>query len=312
MTAPPPADGISAAARAALEEWLARLSAVEAVRPATLSAYRGDVSLWLGFLARHRGGGEGLAALARLPRTELRAFLAAERARGIGARSLARRLSAIRSFTRWIADREGVDASGLLSTRAPRFRPGLPRPLAEDAAAAVLGTVAEGLSEPWIAARDVAVVTLLYAAGLRVSEALALRGRDAPLPETLRVRGKGGRERIVPVLPAARDAVARYCALCPFALGAEEPLFRGARGGGLDARLVRAAMARVRAMLGLPASATPHALRHSFATHLLGRGGDLRAIQELLGHASLSTTQIYTAVDARHLMDVYRKAHPRA
>ena len=312
MTVPPLPEGVSAAARAALAEWLARLSAIEGMRPATVMAYRGDVALWLGCLAGHRDGGEGLATLAGLPQTELRAFMARERGRGVGARSLARRLSAIRSFTRWIADRDGTDASALLSARAPRFRRSLPRPLAEDAAAAVLESVAEGETEPWIAARDVAVVTLLYAAGLRVSEALALRGRDAPLPEMLRVRGKGDRERIVPVLPAAREAVARYAALCPHALGADEPLFRGARGGGLDARLVRAAMARVRAMLGLPASATPHALRHSFATHLLGRGGDLRTIQELLGHASLSTTQIYTAVDARHLMDVYRNAHPRA
>ncbi|MGA1276742.1 MAG: tyrosine-type recombinase/integrase, partial [Gemmobacter sp.] len=193
-----------------------------------------------------------------------------------------------------------------------RHRRRLPRPLAEEAARDVLAAAGAGPAEPWIAARDAAVVTLLYAAGLRVSEALGLRGRDHPLPEVLRIRGKGGRERPVPVLPAARAAVAAYARLCPHPILPEGPLFLGARGRALNGRAVRGAMAGLRARLGLPATATPHALRHSFATHLLAAGGDLRTIQELLGHASLSTTQVYTAVDAARLIEVYRAAHPRA
>jgi integrase/recombinase XerC len=205
-----------------------------------------------------------------------------------------------------------VDATATLQTRAPRFRRKLPRPLAEDAARDVLADIGADAREPWIAARDTAVVTLLYGLGLRISEALGLVGAAHPLPEVLRITGKGGKERLVPALPAARAAVARYVALAPFEITPEAPLFRGARGGPLNPRLVQAAMERVRHRLGLPATATPHALRHSFATHLLVAGGDLRAIQELLGHASLSTTQGYTAVDTARLMDVYARAHPRA
>jgi integrase/recombinase XerC len=302
----------SPAARAALAEWLAHLRALNGAADNTIKAYATDVSGYLAFLAQHRGGTEGVAGLVALPQTDLRAWMAHERGRGVGARSMARALSAVKSFTAWLADRDGADATAALSTRAPKFRRKLPRPLAEDAAMDVLATVGDTASEEWVAARDTAVVTLLYGCGLRISEALGLKGASHPLPDVLRITGKGGKERLVPVLPAAKDAVARYARLCPYDLPATGPLFVGVRGGALNPRLISGAMERVRAQLGLPATATPHALRHSFATHLLTAGGDLRAIQELLGHASLSTTQAYTAVDTARLMDVYAKAHPRA
>ena len=304
--------GISPAARAALAEWLAQIRALDGASPATVTAYAGDVGRWLAFLAEHHGEGLAPAALVVLPKSDLRAFLAHEQGRGVAARSLARRLSAIKSFTRWLCDRTQGDATALLATRAPRHRRRLPRPLSADAARAVLADVGTGAAEDWIAARDEAVVTLLYGCGLRISEALSLTGRDHPLPEMLRISGKGGKMRLVPVLPAARAAVQRYVALVPYPVAPDAPLFRGARGGALSPRLVQMAMERVRARLGLPPGATPHALRHSFATHLLAAGGDLRAIQELLGHASLSTTQGYTAVDTTRLMEVYANAHPRA
>jgi integrase/recombinase XerC len=299
-------------ARDALEAWLAHLRGVDGVAANTLAAYGRDVTRWLDFLARHRGGAEGVAALAGVAQSDLRAFMAHERGRGLSARSLARALSSVRGFTGWLAERQGVDATAALSARGPKYRRKLPRPLSEDGAQAMLDTVGADAADPWIAARDAAVVTLLYGSGLRISEALALRGRDAPLADVLRVAGKGGKLRLVPVLPAARAAVDHYLRLCPFPPEPDGALFRGARGGALNPRLIARAMERARARLGLPATATPHALRHSFATHLLVAGGDLRAIQELLGHASLSTTQAYTAVDTARLMDVYERAHPRA
>ncbi|TCO71184.1 tyrosine recombinase XerC [Rhodovulum euryhalinum] len=298
--------------RAALADWLAEERALNAAAANTLSAYAADVTGFLAFLATYDGAPAGPARLAGLELRDMRAWMAHERGRGLGARSLARALSAVKGFFRWYGRREGFEPTAVLSVRAPKFRRKLPRPLAEDAARAVLDMVGESAREPWIAARDTAVVTLLYGCGLRISEALGLTGRDAPLPATLVIRGKGGKERVVPVLPAARDAVDAYLAVCPFDLAPDGPLFRGARGGALNPRLVARSMERVRALLGLPATATPHALRHSFATHLLEAGGDLRAIQELLGHASLSTTQAYTAVDTARLMAVYEAAHPKA
>lgn len=303
---------ISPAARDALEAWLTHLKALDGKAAHTLTAYARDVSGWLAFLAQHRGGTEGLAALASLPASDLRAWMAAERARGVSARSLARSLSAVKTFTAWLADRQGADATTILSTRGPKFRRKLPRPLSVDAAAAMIDRVGDQARDDWVAARDVAVVTLLYGCGLRISEALGLTGANHPLPDVLRITGKGGKTRLVPVLPAARAAVARYAELCPFDLTPDAALFRGARGGPLNPRLIALVMEKARMQLGLPATATPHALRHSFATHLLAAGGDLRSIQELLGHASLSTTQAYTAVDAARLMEVYEKAHPRA
>ncbi len=299
------------AARDALSRWLTHLRAIDGRAETTVKAYGADVAGWLGFLTTHRGGTEGLASLVDVSVTDLRAWMARERGRGLGARSLARSLSAVKGFTAWLAEREGLDATTALSARTPKFRRKLPRPLSEEAAAEVLDTISDDASAPWIAARDVAVATLLYGCGLRISEALGLPASTNPLPPVLRIAGKGGKERLVPVLPAAREAVAGYVRLCPHDLGAG-PLFRGARGGALNPRLIAAAMERTRGLLGLPATATPHALRHSFATHLLSAGGDLRAIQDLLGHASLSTTQTYTAVDTARLMEVYAKTHPRA
>ncbi|MCX7643689.1 MAG: tyrosine recombinase XerC [Rhodobacteraceae bacterium] len=296
----------------ALERWLSQLRALDGRAEATLRAYRADVLGFLEFLAQHSGGEGGLAALGRLGVSDMRAWMAHERGRGLSARSLARALSAVKAFLRWLSDREGFDATAPLSARSPKYTRKLPRPLSEEAAREVLGTVGLQAREPWAGLRDAAVVTLLYGCGLRISEALSLTGADHPLGEVLRVRGKGGKERIVPVIPAARAAVAAYVAACPHPIRRAGPLFLGIRGRPLGQRQVARAMEQTRLQLGLPASATPHALRHSFATHLLDAGGDLRAIQELLGHASLSTTEAYTAVDAARLLEVYERAHPKA
>lgn len=303
---------LSPACGAAMAAWLGHLRAVDGRADKTLAAYATDLTGFLTFQTDHSGGDGGIPALLRLGPSEMRAWMAHERARGLSARSLARALSAVRGFLRWLADREGADPTALLAMRAPKYRRKLPRPLAEDAARAVLHEVGAEAAEPWIAARDTAIATLLYGCGLRVSEALSLTGRQSALPETLRITGKGGKERLVPAIPAARAAVAAYARLCPFDLAPAGPLFRGARGGPLNPRLVSRAMEGARLRLGLPATATPHALRHSFATHLLAAGGDLRAIQDLLGHASLSTTEAYTAVDPTRLLEVYDRAHPKA
>jgi integrase/recombinase XerC len=303
---------LSPALSDALSRWLDSQQALGGLAPRTIDAYRRDVAGYLAFLGGHAGEALGLAPVLRVGVSDLRAWMAHERGRGVSARSLARALSAVKGFTRWLAAREGAEPTAVLSARAPRFQKRLPRPLAVDAAREVLDSVGEAAREPWVAARDRAVVTLLWGCGLRISEALALTGADAPLPEVLRIRGKGGKERIVPVLPAARDAVEEYVRRAPYPPAPDRPLFRGVRGGPLSARLIQKAMEDTRARLGLPATATPHALRHSFATHLLAAGGDLRSIQDLLGHASLSTTQAYTAVDTARLMEVYEKAHPRA
>jgi integrase/recombinase XerC len=295
----------------ALQAWLTHLRALDGAAANTITAYHRDVSGYLHVLAQHRGE-TALSTLTTATPSDLRAWMAHERTRGITARSLARALSAVKSFTAYLADRDGTDATTILSLRGPKFRRKLPRPLTEDGAQDMITTVALQARSDWIAARDTAVVTLLYGCGLRISEALGLTGAAHPLPDVLRITGKGGKQRLVPVLPIARDAVAAYAKLCPFDLSPKDPLFRGTRGGPLNPRLIALVMEKSRLQLGLPATATPHAMRHSFATHLLSAGGDLRAIQELLGHASLSTTQAYTAVDAARLMDVYESAHPRA
>lgn len=303
---------LSPALGAALTQWLSHLRALDGAALNTVEAYRRDVARYLKFLSAHRGGAEGIAQIATITHSDLRAWMADERARGLSPRSMARALSAVKGFTAWAADRTNTDATTVLSARGPKFRRKLPRPLSEDGAAAMLTEIGSDARDDWIAARDTAIATLLYGLGLRISEALSLTGADHPLPPTLRITGKGGKVRPVPVIPAAAAAVADYVRHCPFNLTASEPLFRGARGGPVNPRLIQSAMERARLRLGLPATATPHALRHSFATHLLSAGGDLRAIQELLGHASLSTTQAYTAVDAARLMEVYEKSHPRA
>lgn len=303
---------ISPACRDALQHWLEGLAALGGASANTITAYQGDVTSFLAFMTSHTGGPQGLGALAQISTADMRAWMASERSAGTGSRSLARKLSSVKSFYRWLATREGFEPTAVLAVRAPKFQKKLPRPLAQDAARAVIETVELQSTSDWVAARDVAVVTLLYGCGLRISEALSLTGGDAPLPQVLRIKGKGEKERVVPVIAAARDAVDRYLDLCPHPQMQDAPLFRGQRGGALNPRQIQGVMARTRAQLGLPASATPHALRHSFATHLLEAGGDLRAIQELLGHASLSTTQAYTAVDTAHLMEVYNRAHPKA
>ncbi|MEO0999594.1 MAG: tyrosine recombinase XerC [Pseudomonadota bacterium] len=291
---------------------MAEARALGRARPATRAAYGRDVAEFLGFLDRHRGAPAGRAALGTVAHTDLRAWLAALRARGLSPRSIARAQSALRSFYRWLAEAEGIEAPAVTAMASPKQPERLPRPLAPEAAAAVLEAADDPDAAPWVAARDVAVLTLLWGSGLRIGEALSLRRGAAPLGETIRVTGKGGKERIVPVLPAAQAAVESYLALTPWRPGPEGPLFLGVRGKALDPRIIRGVMARARGALGLPATATPHALRHSFATHLLAAGGDLRAIQELLGHASLSSTQIYTKLDEARLLDVYAAAHPRA
>ncbi len=303
---------ISPAARNALQGWLDARRALAGASDNTIEAYRHDVAGFLTFMTEHTGATQGLGALSRISVGDMRSWMAFVRGQDVGARSLARKLSAVKSFYRWLAEREGFEPTAVLATRSPKFQRKLPRPLSPDAAQSVLETVEYQHDNPWISARDQAVVTLLYGCGLRISEALGLCGRDLPLTETLRIVGKGGKERIVPVMPAVREAVARYLHLCPHPQEDDQAVFRGLRGGKLNPRLVQKLIENVRLQLGLPASATPHAMRHSFATHLLNAGGDLRAIQELLGHASLSTTQAYTAVDTARLMEVYQAAHPKA
>ena len=300
-----------------LASWLAHLWAERRLSPKTVEAYERDVRQFLVFLCGHLGSRVTLSALSRLQPLDIRAFMAARRAEGVSSRSLMRMLAGARSFARFL-ERNGKGKVGALSAvRTPKLAKTLPKPLAIAAAKRIADTDlrAGEEREPWILARDAAVLALLYGSGLRVSEALALKRRDMPAPggeDAVTVTGKGNKSRMVPVLAQVTRLAAEYIALCPYELPAEGPLFVGARGGPLSPRIVQLAMARLRGALGLPDTATPHALRHSFATHLLARGGDLRAIQELLGHASLSTTQMYTAVDTERLMEVYRNAHPRA
>ncbi|MGH1413878.1 MAG: tyrosine recombinase XerC [Pelagimonas sp.] len=303
---------ISPAARDALKTWLDNARALKGAADNTITAYQTDVMDFIAFLTAHHAEPQGLAPLSQVTTSDMRSWMAHLRSDGTASRSVARKLSAVKSFYRWLAEREGFEPTAVLLARAPKFQKKLPRPLAQDAARAMIDTVAVQSREDWIGVRDAAVVTLLYGCGLRISEALGLVGRDVPLGEAMRIIGKGGKERVVPVLPVARDAVARYMAQCPFDIGPSDAIFRGARGGPLNPRLISKVTEQARLQLGLPATATPHAMRHSFATHLLSAGGDLRAIQELLGHASLSTTQAYTAVDQVHLMKVYEATHPKA
>jgi integrase/recombinase XerC len=293
-----------------LAAWQRDLGAVRRLAANTLEAYGRDVRQFLGFLALHTGGAVTVATLGEMRTADFRAFLAARREDGAGNRSLGRALSAIRSYFRYL-EREGVLSSESLNTvRTPRAKKSLPKPLTIDEARATLSTTTEMEQRPWVGARDAAVLALCYGAGLRISEALALCRADLDGP-SLRVTGKGGKTRLVPLIEPVRAAISAYLELCPFRLGLTQPIFRGIKGGALSPRLIQQRMAELRGALGLPPSATPHALRHSFATHLLGRGGDLRAIQELLGHASLSTTQTYTGVDTDRLLQAYRAAHPR-
>jgi integrase/recombinase XerC len=302
---------------AEIGRWLAYLGSERRMSPKTLEAYERDVGQFLTFLAEHLGGTPGLKHLAKLTPADVRAFMAARRSDGAGNRTLMRGLAGTRSFARFL-ERNGKGKVGALSAiRTPKLARSLPKPLAvKDAKRMADGEARDGETRaPWIIARDAAVLGLLYGSGLRIAEALSLKRGQAPKPGTgdaITVTGKGNKARMVPVLPQVAKLIADYVALCPIELPPDGPLFVGARGGPLLPRIVQLAMARLRGALGLPDSATPHALRHSFATHLLARGGDLRSIQELLGHASLSTTQIYTAVDSERLLEVYATAHPRA
>jgi integrase/recombinase XerC len=300
--------------RQAALEWLAHLERERRLSAKTLDAYHRDLEQFFRFLTAHLGTPPRLDDISALRPADLRAFMADRRNEGVGARTLGRQIAALRSFGRFVEKRGYAATTAFAAIRPPKQPKSLPKALSiPDARELIDG--AEALEEePWIAARDAAVLMLLYGSGLRISEALGLDRRDAPVDavDSIRVIGKGERERVVPVLPAVRRAIKAYIAACPFALAADEKLFRGARGGPLSPRIVQKAVERLRSALGLEPSVTPHALRHSFATHLLGRGGDLRTIQELLGHASLSTTQIYTKVDTERLLEAYRAAHPRA
>lgn len=302
------------AAAALLSQWIAHLRDERRFAANTLEAYERDVAAFLGFLSQHLGGEVSAADLTSLEPRDLRAYLAHRRQGpdALSDRSVSRALAAIRSFYRYLERRHGLANARLALVRGPKLKRALPRPVSEAAAVSLIARADADASEAWIGARDAALITLLYAAGLRISEALSLTGAVRPLGEALRVTGKGGKQRIVPLLPAAREAVERYAALCPYALSNDAPLFRASRGGALSPRMAQALMQRLRVHLGLPSSATPHALRHAFATHLLANGGDLRAIQELLGHESLSTTQGYASVEAKKILQSYRRAHPRA
>jgi integrase/recombinase XerC len=302
--------------RAAAQGWLAALAKERRLSPKTVEAYGRDLRQFLAFLTVHLGEAPDLAAVVALKPLDIRSFLAARRLDSVGSRSLMRQLAALRSFARHL-EREGHGtASAFAAIRSPKVDKTLPRPLSAAAAVAVTAaeTRAGDAREPWILARDAAVLALLYGSGLRISEALGLRRRDAPVEglDAVTVIGKGGKTRSVPVIAPVRRAVEEYLHLCPYAPPPEGPLFVGARGGPLSPRIIQLAVEALRGALGLPDTATPHALRHSFATHLLARGGDLRGIQELLGHASLSTTQLYTKVDATRLMEAFDAAHPRA
>jgi integrase/recombinase XerC len=310
-------DCADASLAAEMARWLSHLRAERRLSPKTLEAYGRDVRQCLSFLCEHWGALVTLEGFAGLEATDVRAFMAMRRADEIGSRSLMRSLAGLRSFGRFL-EREGKGKVGALSAiRAPKVGKSLPKPI-HIAAAKRLTDADERAGEEretWILVRDAAVMALLYGSGLRISEALSLKRREVPLPgsgDVLTVTGKGNKTRMVPVLQNVLQLIADYVAICPHTLPPERPIFVGARGGPLNARIIQLTMQRLRGALGLPDSATPHALRHSFATHLLSRGGDLRAIQELLGHSSLSTTQIYTGIDSERLLEVYRSAHPRS
>ena len=313
-----PAEALNAPASPALSkaaaEWLVWLAAERRASPHTLAAYRRDLEDFLRFLTDHLGDTPDLADLGKLAVRDLRAWLSLRAGRGLEATSTARALSTLRSFAKRLVRQGTGDIPAIRIVRTPKIAKSVPKALAEHETESLLAET--GVDDGWIGRRDRALFTLLYGAGLRISEALDLRRRDAPKPDgkdhVLKIRGKGGKERIVPILPAVAEAIAHYLAAVPFAIATDGPLFVGARGDRLVATMAQRSLRALRQRLNLPETTTPHALRHSFATHLLGGGSDLRTIQELLGHASLSTTQRYTKVDAARLKAVYSRAHPRA
>ena len=301
--------------REAVEDWLAYIGTERQLAAKTSEAYERDVSQFLAFLAVHLNRLPDMPQLLALQARDVRAFLAARRGEGVGSRSLSRTLSALRMFYKFLERRGYGKNDAIRAVALPKLPHSVPKPLTAPKATALVdgADIAAPDAPEWIVARDTAVLALLYGSGLRISEALSLKRKDAPTKgrDMLRVTGKGSKTRVVPVLPIAREAVELYLALCPMGLGSEDPLFVGAHGKQLSPRIIQLRIAKARAVLGLPETATPHALRHSFATHLLGAGADLRSIQELLGHASLSTTQGYTEVDREHLLKTYQSAHPR-
>ena len=295
------------------QRWLASLGEERRLSGKTVEAYERDTRQFLHFLTGHLAGPAGLSDISALRPADLRGFLASRRRDGAGARTLGRGLAGLRSFLRHLEKKGLANAAGASAVRSPKQPKSLPKPLTDRDALMVVTNEAQLAEEPWIAARNAAVLTLLYGCGLRISEALDLTPSDfAGTPTALRIHGKGGKTRIVPLIAAAIDAVRIYQKLCPYHLEDNAALFRGAKGGTLQAAIIQREMQKLRGALGLPDTATPHALRHSFATHLLAGGGDLRTIQELLGHASLSTTQVYTGVDSARLLEIYDRAHPRA
>lgn len=301
----------------AVNAWLIHLAHERRLADNTLEAYGRDARQFFAFLAGHFDKAATLGDLNRLTPASIRAFMAARRRQGASSRSLSRSLSALRALFRFLEKAGLVKNRTILAVALPKAPPAIPKPLTVAKAKEVMaesGGRSAGAQAAWIGARDQAVLLLLYGSGLRISEALGLNRKDAPLPprDMVRVTGKGGKQRLAPVLPVVQQAIAHYLEICPYPLRGDDPLFRGAKGGRLAPRLAQLVMERLRSQLGLPPTATPHALRHSFATHLLGRGADLRAIQELLGHKSLSTTQIYTEVDRETLLRIYDKAHPRS
>ncbi len=296
---------------ALVQAWCVGLHNERRLSGHTLRAYAATLHRFLAHLTETHGCPADLPLLNSLTAADIRGFLAGRRGEGLANISAARELSALRTFSRWLHERHGAGLGGIDGVTSPKVKKGLPRPISPADARALADTTGDCHEEPWLQARDTAVLLLLYGAGLRIGEALALTGSILPLPETLPITGKGRRQRTNVLLPVMRAAIDLYIGLCPWPMSRDAPLFRGAKGGSLDPGVLRATMRKARTALGLPETATPHALRHSFATHLLARGADLRTIQELLGHASLSSTQIYTGIDTARLLDVYRSAHPR-
>jgi len=296
----------------AFQAWRENMTHVRRLSTKTVEAYTHDVGGFLQFLHQHRGEDIDLAALKDVVAGDVRGWLAIRRQDGLGPRGVARAVSALRTFYLFMEKQGWVENVSIRRVRPPKLPPSIPKPVSIAGAQALLDEAEILGSEAWVAARNVAILTLLYGAGLRISEALGLNRSALPLAEAIIITGKGNKQRVVPILPEARDAIDAYVRLCPFGAVKEDPVFFGARGKRLHPRIVQGLMQHLRRSLGLPESATPHALRHAFATHLLAAGGDLRAIQELLGHASLSTTQRYTSVDETHLLSVYERAHPRA
>ncbi|MHA1543932.1 MAG: tyrosine recombinase XerC [Alphaproteobacteria bacterium] len=297
---------------ALFESWQQYLTSEKRFSEHTVSNYSRDVLAFLEFARDHAGGLVTRSQLETLSLSDFRSYLMNLKMAGLGAKSMARALSSVRNFFRYLAKRENLKNPDISEIRTPKIPKSLPRPLTTEGAGQVLENISADQKQEWVRARDVAIVTLLYGCGLRISEALSLNIKDIPRDETFIIKGKRQKERVVPVLPIVLEAIEDYLHLCPHNLEDEEALFVGIRGARLNPRVLQKAMENVRRALGLPESATPHALRHSFATHLLSAGGDLRTIQELLGHASLTTTQHYTDVDEKALLKVFEKAHPRA